>query len=102
VLSMPRQRRWLLFGQWQGRGYKAIGTTSSQRGGPRKKNGYKWVIDYTKEDVVAAVRRSPRARACRRVDGVGKDTWAACSTLQARLMVSSAMPRARARSPSAS
>src|SRR5258705_6178452 len=48
----------LLFGQWaKARGYKEIGTTSSpEKAALAKKNGYKWVIDYTKEDVVAKVK----------------------------------------------
>ena len=40
----------LLFGQWaKARGYKVIGTVSSpEKAALAKKNGYKWVINYTK------------------------------------------------------
>jgi len=52
----------LLFGQWaKARGYRVIGTVSSpEKAALAKKHGYKWVIDYSKENVVY---------------GVGKDTW---------------------------
>ncbi len=48
----------LLFGQWaKARGYKAIGTVSSpEKAALAKKNGYKWVIDYTKENVAEKVK----------------------------------------------
>jgi NADPH:quinone reductase len=61
----------LLFGQWaKARGYKVIGTTSSpEKAALAKKNGYKWVIDYTKENIVERVKEITK--------GVGKDTWAA-------------------------
>ena len=70
----------LLFGQWaKARGYKAIGTVSSpEKAALAKKNGYKWVIDYTKEDVVAKVKEITKGKGVPVVyDGVGKDTWAA-------------------------
>ncbi len=70
----------LLFGQWaKARGYKVIGTVSSpEKAALAKKNGYKWVIDYTKEDVVAEVKKITKGKGVPAVfDGVGKDTWAA-------------------------
>jgi NADPH:quinone reductase len=83
----------LLFGQWaKARGYKLIGTTSSaEKAALAKKNGYKWVIDYTKEDIVAAVKKITKGKGVPVVfDGVGKDTWnASLDCLQPRgLMVS--------------
>ncbi|MBL0901050.1 MAG: quinone oxidoreductase, partial [Reyranella sp.] len=83
----------LLFGQWaKARGYKVIGTTSSaEKAALAKKNGYKWVIDYTKEDIVAAVKKITKGKGVPVVfDGVGKDTWnASLDCLQPRgLMVS--------------
>lgn len=83
----------LLFGQWaKARGYKVIGTTSSpEKAALAKKNGYKWVIDYTKEDVVARVKEITKGKGVPVVfDGVGKDTWSASlDCLQPRgLMVS--------------
>jgi NADPH2:quinone reductase len=78
----------LLFGQWaKARGYKAIGTVSSpEKAALAKKNGYKWVIDYTKEDVVAKVKEITKGRGVPVVfDGVGKDTWmASLDSLQPR------------------
>jgi NADPH2:quinone reductase len=78
----------LLFGQWaKARGYKAIGTTSSpEKAALAKKNGYKWVIDYTKEDVVAKVKEITKGKGVPVVfDGVGKDTWmASLDSLQPR------------------
>jgi NADPH2:quinone reductase len=68
----------LLFGQWaKARGYKAIGTVSSpEKAALAKKNGYKWVIDYTKQDVVAEVKKITKGKGVPVVfDGVGKDTW---------------------------
>ena len=68
----------LLFGQWaKARGYKCIGTVSSpEKAKLAKKNGYKWVIDYTKEDVVAKVKEITKGKGVPVVfDGVGKDTW---------------------------
>src|SRR5215475_10532755 len=83
----------LLFGQWaKARGYKAIGTTSSpEKAALAKKNGYKWVIDYTKEDVVEKVKAITKGKGVPVVfDGVGKDTWnASLDCLQPRgLLVS--------------
>ena len=70
----------LLFGQWaKARGYKVIGTVSSPaKAALAKKNGYKWVIDYSKQDVVAEVKKITKGKGVPVVfDGVGKDTWAA-------------------------
>ena len=70
----------LLFGQWaKARGYKAIGTVSSpEKAALAKKNGYKWVIDYTKQDIVEEVKKITKGKGVPVVfDGVGKDTWAA-------------------------
>jgi NADPH2:quinone reductase len=83
----------LLFGQWaKARGYKVIGTVSSpQKAALAKKNGYKWVIDYSKEDVVARVKEITKGKGVPVVvDGVGKDTWnASLDCLQPRgLMIS--------------
>ena len=83
----------LLFGQWaKARGYKVIGTTSSpEKAALAKKNGYKWVIDYTRQDIVAEVKKITKNKGVPVVfDGVGKDTWAASlDCLQPRgLMVS--------------
>lgn len=83
----------LLFGQWaKARGYKVIGTTSSaEKAALAKKNGYKWVIDYTKNDIVAEVKKITKGKGVPVVfDGVGKDTWnASLDCLQPRgLMVS--------------
>jgi NADPH2:quinone reductase len=83
----------LLFGQWaKARGYKVIGTTSSpEKAALAKKNGYKWVIDYTKQDIVAEVKKITKGKGVPVVfDGVGKDTWtASLDCLQPRgLMVS--------------
>src|SRR6185295_295504 len=83
----------LLFGQWaKARGYKVIGTVSSpEKAALAKKNGYKWVIDYTKENIVERVKEITKGKGVPVVfDGVGKDTWAASlDCLQPRgLMVS--------------
>lgn len=83
----------LLFGQWaKARGYKVIGTTSSpEKAALAKKNGYKWVIDYTKQDIVAEVKKITKNKGVPVVlDGVGKYTLAASlDCLQPRgLMVS--------------
>jgi NADPH2:quinone reductase len=83
----------LLFGQWaKARGYKVIGTTSSaEKAALAKKNGYKWVIDYTNDDVVAEVKKITKGKGVPVVfDGVGKDTWTiSLDCLQPRgLMVS--------------
>lgn len=69
----------LLFGQWaRALGVKAIGTVSSpEKAALAKKNGYKWTIDYSKEDVVAKVKEITKGKGVPVVyDGVGKDTWA--------------------------
>lgn len=68
----------LLFGQWaKAIGVRAIGTVSSpEKAAQAKKNGYKWVIDYSKEDVAAKVKEITKGRGVPVVyDGVGKDTW---------------------------
>jgi NADPH2:quinone reductase len=83
----------LLFGQWaKARGYKVIGTTSSpEKAALARKNGYKWVIDYTKENIVDEVKKITKGKGVPVVvDGVGKDTWnASLDCLQPRgLMVS--------------
>jgi NADPH2:quinone reductase len=83
----------LLFGQWaKARGYRVIGTTSSpEKAALAKKNGYKWVIDYTKENVVEKVKEITKGKGVPVVfDGVGKDTWnASLDCLQPRgLLVS--------------
>jgi NADPH2:quinone reductase len=83
----------LFFGQWaKARGYQAIGTTSSPaKAALAKKNGYKWVIDYSKENVVDEVKKFTKGKGVPVVfDGVGKDTWnASLDCLQPRgLMVS--------------
>jgi NADPH2:quinone reductase len=83
----------LFFGQWaKARGYLAIGTTSSrEKAALAKKNGYKWVIDYSKENIVEEVKKITKGKGVPVVfDGVGKDTWAASlDCLQPRgLMVS--------------
>ena len=83
----------LLFGQWaKARGYKVIGTTSSpEKAALAKKNGYKWVIDYTKQNIVDEVKKITKGKGVPVVvDGVGKDTWnASLDCLQPRgLMVS--------------
>jgi NADPH2:quinone reductase len=83
----------LLFGQWaKARGYKPIGTTSSlQKAALAKKNGYKWVIDYTKEDVAQKVKEITKGKGVPVVfDGVGKDTWnASLDSLQPRGLMAS-------------
>ena len=55
----------LLFGQWaKARGYKVIGTVSSpEKAALAKKNGYKWVIDYTKENIVDEVKKITKGKA---------------------------------------
>jgi NADPH2:quinone reductase len=70
----------LLFGQWaKALGYKVIGTTSSpEKAALAKNNGYKWVIDYTKENVAAEVKKITKGKGVPVVfDGVGKDIWEA-------------------------
>jgi NADPH2:quinone reductase len=83
----------LLFGQWaKALGYKVIGTTSSdEKAALARKNGYKWVIDYTKQKIVDEVKSITRGKKVPVVfDGVGKDTWdASLDCLQPRgLLVS--------------
>ena len=68
----------LIFGQWaKALGVKAIGTVSSpEKAALAKKNGYAWVIDYSKEDVAAKVKQITKGKGVPVVyDGVGKDTW---------------------------
>jgi len=68
----------LIFGQWaKALGVKAIGTVSSpEKAALAKKNGYTWVIDYSKEDVAARVKEITKGKGVPVVyDGVGKDTW---------------------------
>jgi len=68
----------LIFGQWaKALGVKAIGTVSSpEKAALAKKNGYTWVIDYSKEDVAAKVKEITKGKGVPVVyDGVGKDTW---------------------------
>ena len=83
----------LLFGQWaKARGYKVIGTVSSpEKAALAKKNGYKWVIDYTKENVVEKVKEITKGKGVPVVfDGVGKDTWeASLDCLQPRGLMAS-------------
>ena len=54
----------LLFGQWaKARGYKVIGTVSSpEKAALAKKNGYKWVIDYTKQNIVEEVKKITKGK----------------------------------------
>ncbi|MBX9944354.1 MAG: quinone oxidoreductase [Reyranella sp.] len=83
----------LLFGQWaKARGYKVIGTVSSpEKAALARKNGYKWTIDYSKENVVEQVMKITKGKKVPVVfDGVGKDTWnASLDCLQPRgLLVS--------------
>jgi NADPH:quinone reductase len=83
----------LLFGQWaKALGYKVIGTTSSsEKAALAQKNGYKWVVDYTKQNVVDEVKTITKGKGVPVVfDGVGKDTWdASLDCLQPRgLLVS--------------
>jgi len=78
----------LLFGQWaKALGYKAIGTVSSpEKAALARKNGYKWVIDYTREKIVDEVKKITKGKGVPVVfDGVGKDTWmASLDSLQPR------------------
>jgi NADPH:quinone reductase len=77
----------LLFGQWaKARGYKVIGTVSSaEKAALAKKNGFKWVIDYTKQDVAEEVKKITKGKGVPVVfDGVGKDTWASSMASLAR------------------
>ncbi len=83
----------LLFGQWaKALGYKVIGTTSSpEKAALARKNGYKWTIDYTKQDVAAEVKKITKGKGVPVVfDGVGKDTWeASLDCLQPRGLLAS-------------
>ena len=83
----------LLFGQWaKARGYKAIGTVSSpEKAALAKKNGYKWVIDYTKREHRREVKAITKGKGVPAVfDGVGKDTWeASLDCLQPRGLLAS-------------
>jgi NADPH:quinone reductase len=83
----------LLFGQWaKALGYKVIGTTSSEeKAALARKNGYKWTIDYTKQNVVEEVKRITKGKGVPVVfDGVGKDTWdASLDCLQPRGLLAS-------------
>jgi len=56
-----------------------IGTVSSpEKAALAKKNGYKWTIDYSKENIVEQVMKITKGKKVPVVfDGVGKDTWAA-------------------------
>ena len=68
----------MLFGQWaKALGYKVIGTTSSsEKAALARKNGYKWVVDYTKQNIVDEVKNITKGKGVPVVfDGVGKDTW---------------------------
>lgn len=83
----------LLFGQWaKARGYKVIGTVSSpEKAALAKKHGYKWVIDYTKQNIVEEVMKITKGKKVPAVvDGVGKDTWeASLDCLQPRGIMAS-------------
>jgi NADPH2:quinone reductase len=83
----------LLFGQWaKARGYNVIGTVSSpEKAALAKKNGYKWVIDYTKQNIVEEVMKITKGKKVPAVvDGVGKDTWdASLDCLQPRGIMAS-------------
>ena len=83
----------LLFGQWaKARGYNVIGTVSSpEKAALAKKHGYKWVIDYTKQNIVEEVMKITKNKKVPAVvDGVGKDTWeASLDCLQPRGIMAS-------------
>ena len=83
----------LLFGQWaKARGYNVIGTVSSpEKAALAKKHGYKWVIDYTKQNIVEEVMKITKGKKVPAVvDGVGKDTWeASLDCLQPRGIMAS-------------
>ena len=52
--------------------------SSPEKAALAKKNGYKWVIDYTKENIVEEVKKITKGKGVPVVfDGVGKDTWEA-------------------------
>lgn len=68
----------LIVGQWlKALGATAIGTVGSEeKARLAKKHGYKHVINYHTEDVVARVRQITKGAMLPVVyDGVGKDTW---------------------------
>ncbi|WP_163272683.1 quinone oxidoreductase family protein [Chelativorans alearense] len=70
----------LLLGQWAKHlGARVIGTASSdEKAELARAHGFDHVIDYTKEDFVAAVREITDGRMCDVVyDSVGKDTFPA-------------------------
>ena len=83
----------LLFGQWaKARGYNVIGTVSSpEKAALAKKHGYKWVINYTKQNIVDEVKEITKGKGVPAVvDGVGKDTWeASLDCLQPRGIMAS-------------
>jgi dephospho-CoA kinase len=65
--------------------------SSPEKAALAKKNGYKWVIDYTKENVAAKVKEITKGKGVPVVfDGVGKDTWeASLDSLQPRGLLAS-------------
>jgi len=68
----------LIVGQWlKHLGAIAIGTVgSAEKAALAKKHGYKHVINYREEDVVARVKQITKGKLLPVVyDGVGKDTW---------------------------
>jgi NADPH2:quinone reductase len=68
----------LIAGQWlKALGVTAIGTVGSEEKAKlARKHGYKHVINYNTEDVVARVRQITKGAMLPVVyDGVGKDTW---------------------------
>ena len=64
---------------------------ATRRSALAKKNGYKWVIDYTKENVAEKVKAITKGKGVPVVfDGVGKDTWeASLDSLQPRGLLAS-------------
>lgn len=68
----------LMLGQWaKALGATVIGTVSTDdKAALAKKNGYKHVIVYSREDFVARVKEITKGKGVPVVyDGVGKDTW---------------------------
>ena len=68
----------LIAGQWlKALGVTAIGTVGSEEKGKlARKHGYKHIINYNTEDVVARVKQITKGALLPVVyDGVGKDTW---------------------------
>ena len=65
--------------------------SSPEKAALAKKNGYKWVIDYTKENIVEEVMKITKGKSVPVVvDGVGKDTWeASLDCLQPRGLMAS-------------